>query len=73
MIRSVEKVNVEWLQKLHRDHSTSPDGKGCMETICHHDPANISAASMIIDLETLDSWICFGLPCENKYNLYKLH
>jgi predicted choloylglycine hydrolase len=72
MIRPVDKVNVEWLQKLHRDHSASPDNQGGMETICHHDPANISAASMIIDLETLDSWFCFGLPCENEYNQFNL-
>jgi len=72
MIREKEKVNTEWLQKLHRDHSVSSDGQGGMETICHHDPANISAASMIIDLETFESWFCFGLPCENEYNKFKL-
>ena len=72
MIQSVDQVNIEWIKKLHRDHSASPEGKGGMETICHHDPANISAASMIIDLETLESWICFGLPCENEYRFFNL-
>ncbi|MHA1492038.1 MAG: C45 family autoproteolytic acyltransferase/hydrolase [Promethearchaeota archaeon] len=69
-IRSVSKVNVDWLKKLHRDHSASPDGNGGMETICHHDPANISAASMIINLSTFESLFCFGLPCENEYKKF---
>ncbi len=72
MIKSVGKVNIDWLQALHRDHSASLDGQGGMETICHHDLANISAASMIIDLETLESWFCFGTPCENEYKKFKL-
>ncbi len=70
MIREVNKVDIEWLQCLHRDHGTNSDGKGGMETICHHDPENISAASMIFNLETFESWICFGLPCKNEYIKY---
>jgi hypothetical protein len=69
-IRNAGKVNIEWMKSLHRDHSASPDGKGGMETICHHDPANISAASMIFDLKTLESLICFGLPCQNEYKKF---
>ncbi len=69
LIRDLKrKVTVEDMMNLHRDHSSSPDGRGGMNTLCHHDQLNISAASMIFDLETLDAWICLGLPCENKYN-----
>lgn len=69
-VRSVDKVSIDWMKSLHRDHSSSPEGKGGMETICHHDPANISAASMIFDLSTFESLICFGLPCENDYKKF---
>ncbi|MHA1292583.1 MAG: C45 family autoproteolytic acyltransferase/hydrolase [Promethearchaeota archaeon] len=66
-IRQKEKVDIEWIKSLQRDHSSDPKGKGGMETLCHHDPSNISAASMIIDLKTFESWFCFGLPCENEF------
>ena len=69
-IRKVDKVDAEWLKALHRDHSADLKGKGGMETICHHDPANISAASMIINLSTFESLFCFGLPCENAYKKF---
>ena len=69
-IRQVDKVDLDWIKSLHRDHSHSLDQKGGMETICHHDPANITAASMIIDLKSLESWFCFGLPCENSYKKF---
>ncbi|NMC07678.1 MAG: hypothetical protein GYA24_20865 [Candidatus Lokiarchaeota archaeon] len=42
-------------------------GTGGMETICHHDPENISAASMVIDLATREMWACLGLPCEHEH------
>jgi predicted choloylglycine hydrolase len=70
-IRTIDKVSIDWIKSLHRDHSASQDGKGGMETICHHDPANISAASMIFDLKTFESHICFGLPCENEFKKFQ--
>ena len=60
------------MMELHRDHSADPEGKGGMCTICHHDPENISAASMIFDLKSKDFWMCFGLPCENEYKKYQI-
>ncbi len=59
-------ITTEALQSLLRDHSANA-GTGGMETICHHDPENISAASMVVDLATREMWACFGLPCEHEY------
>nr|MDO8086340.1 C45 family peptidase [Candidatus Sigynarchaeum springense] len=59
-------ITPEDLQSLLRDHSANA-GIGGMETICHHDPENISAASMIVDLASREMWACFGLPCEHAY------
>lgn len=59
-------ITRDWLFELLKDHSAN-NSVGGMETICHHDPENISAASMVIDLETLDMWACFGLPCEHVH------
>ncbi|MBN2152427.1 MAG: hypothetical protein JW839_13325 [Candidatus Lokiarchaeota archaeon] len=59
-------ITTDDLQSLLRDHSANA-GTGGMETICHHDPENISAASMVIDLAAREMWACFGLPCEHAY------
>lgn len=71
ILKSKEEIGVDDIKQLHRDHSLS-EGKGGHFDICHHDPVNITAASMIFDLETLDSWICFGSPCENTYKYFQL-
>ncbi|MEX2684198.1 MAG: C45 family autoproteolytic acyltransferase/hydrolase [Candidatus Sigynarchaeota archaeon] len=62
-------ITAEALQSLLRDHSAN-GGTGGMETICHHDPENISAASMIVDLAAREMWACFGLPCEHEYERF---
>jgi isopenicillin-N N-acyltransferase-like protein len=59
-------ITNEAMMSLLRDHSANA-GKGGMETICHHDPENISAASMVVDLAVCEMWVCFGLPCEHEY------
>lgn len=69
-IREASIINEQWMMELHRDHSADPEGQGGMCTICHHDPENISAASMIFNLKTKDFWMCIGLPCENEYKHY---
>lgn len=71
-IKSKDKVTLDWIKSLHRDHGANPDGVGGMNTLCHHDPENISAASMIMDLEAFKAWICFGLPCENEYSEFDI-
>ena len=70
LLSSTKKVDVDFLQELHRDHGSESPEKGGMNSICHHDPINVSAASMIVDLKSFDAWICFGLPCENKYEKF---
>lgn len=71
-LRRKDKININDIKTLHRDHSADPEGTGGMETICHHDPINISAASMIIDLHDFYGWFCFGSPCQNKYHKFHL-
>jgi len=61
-----QEIDDEWLFSLLRDHSAN-DGKGGMETICHHDPENITAASLVVDLKTKEMFACFGSPCMNEY------
>jgi predicted choloylglycine hydrolase len=64
--RQPGSITNEGLMSLLRDHSANA-GTGGMETICHHDPENISAASMVVDLASREMWACFGLPCEHEY------
>ncbi|MHA1792539.1 MAG: C45 family autoproteolytic acyltransferase/hydrolase [Promethearchaeota archaeon] len=64
-----EKLTTGFLQSILRDHSAG-NGVGGMETICHHDPENITAASMIVDLMDKELWACFGSPCENEYERF---
>ncbi len=71
-IKKANKIDEKWMMALHRDHSADPNGKGGMCTICHHDPENISAASMIFNLKSKVFWMCLGLPCENEYNRYQI-
>lgn len=59
-------VDRDFLVALLRDHSAC-NGTGGMETICHHDPENISAASMVFDLETRAAWACVGSPCQHEF------
>ncbi|MHA1284569.1 MAG: C45 family autoproteolytic acyltransferase/hydrolase [Promethearchaeota archaeon] len=66
-IRSAQQITIEFIKDLLRDHSASENNEGGMNTICHHDPINITAASMIIDIKNFDTWFCFGQPCKNDY------
>ena len=72
LIRNADQIDLNFIKALHRDHSVNPKGVGGMETLCHHDPINISAASMIMDLKNFNAWICLGLPCKNNYKSYNL-
>lgn len=72
LVRSIPIISLENMMTFHRDHSADPSGKGNFDTVCHHDPVNITAASMIFDLESLDAWIAFGLPCQHDYIHFKL-
>jgi len=72
IMESKNVFTLEDIKAMHRDHSSDPSGKGNFDTICHHDPVNVTAASMIFDLETMDAWICYGNPCENEYTHFKL-
>ncbi|MHA1341824.1 MAG: C45 family autoproteolytic acyltransferase/hydrolase [Promethearchaeota archaeon] len=72
ILESKEKFDIQDMKALHRDHSNSKDNKGGMNSICHHDPINITAASMIFDLNSFEAWICKGVPCENEYIYFNL-
>jgi isopenicillin-N N-acyltransferase-like protein len=68
-----DRVSVERLQALLRDHRYAPNG------ICSHpDPAahpmfaRATIASIIMDLTTGDTWLTEGPPCESEYQRYAL-
>jgi predicted choloylglycine hydrolase len=73
ILDSKKVFKIEDMKALHRDHSSDPANKGNFDTICHHDPVNVSAASMIYDLETMEAWLCFGSPCEKEYIHFNLN
>lgn len=65
LLRHPNRVAVPELQAILRDHTSDPQTK--FNALCHHDPLNITAASMILKLKSREAWICIGNPCENPY------
>lgn len=68
------KIDIPFIMQCMKDHEYYP------ESICAHN-ANIpgqeskdfmTVASLIIDFDANEAWICAGPPCEGKYQKYKL-
>ncbi|HMF33933.1 MAG TPA: C45 family peptidase [Candidatus Lokiarchaeia archaeon] len=66
-VRSAGLVNENWLQRLAACHFVDGAHQDEWDTICHHDPVNITATSMIFNLSRRTMQACFGNPCEGSF------
>ncbi|MBN2155554.1 MAG: hypothetical protein JW776_05890 [Candidatus Lokiarchaeota archaeon] len=72
LLGSWEKLTVDQMQTLHRDHSVTSMDVPDRNCLCRHGPIMTTAASLIFDLETMEIWICFGSPCGHEYIHYNI-